>query len=80
MGSCLITSSCSSQRILVLIDWQAATMAMDLGLGANPKSSRRRRAADIEADAATTDQLDENDLEKRRTFLVCYMITTRYVK
>jgi hypothetical protein len=54
-------------------------MAMDLGLGANPKSSRRRRAADIDTDTAAVGQLDEVDLEKRRTFLVCYMITTGYV-
>jgi hypothetical protein len=55
-------------------------MAMDLGLGANPKSSRRRRAGDIEIDSAAAGQLDEIDLEKRRTFLVCYMITTACVK
>jgi hypothetical protein len=55
-------------------------MAMDLGLGANPKSSRRRRAGDTETDPAAAGQLDEIDLEKRRTFLVCYMITTACVK
>jgi hypothetical protein len=55
-------------------------MAMDLGLGANPKSSRRRRAGDFETEAAAAGQLDEIDLEKRRIFLVCYMITTGCVK
>jgi hypothetical protein len=55
-------------------------MAMDLGLGANPKSSRRRRAGDIENDVTAAGQLDEIDLEKRRIFLVCYMITTGCVR
>jgi hypothetical protein len=55
-------------------------MAMDLGLGANPKSSRRRRAGDIENDVTAVGQLDEIDLKKRRIFLVCYMITTGCVK
>lgn len=55
-------------------------MAMDLGLGSNPKSSRRRRAGDIEKGVTAAGQLDEIDLEKRRIFLVCYLITTGCVK
>lgn len=54
----------------------AATMALDIGLGRNPKSSRNRRRIDVEANSPNSDQVDGLELEKRRTFLACYMITT----
>jgi len=52
----------------------AVTMAVDLGLGSNPKSSRSRRA---EGGGTITSSLTEQDLENRRTFLICYIISAR---
>ncbi|KAL2068025.1 hypothetical protein VTL71DRAFT_16123 [Oculimacula yallundae] len=49
----------------------AAIMGLDIGLGSNPQSSRDRRSK-----VAEEFHVDEMDIEKRRTFLVCYMITT----
>lgn len=56
----------------------AATMAMDIGLGTNPKTSRRRRGAtDTESPASDDSNHGVYDeIERRRTFLSCYLITT----
>jgi hypothetical protein len=51
----------------------AANMAVDIGLSRNPKSSRSRR----QLDKAEIEVLTSEEIEKRRTFLVCYLITTR---
>jgi len=51
----------------------AATMAVDLGMGKNPKSSRSRRGG---GGGTSPETLDDEEMEKRRIFLVCYMITT----
>lgn len=51
----------------------AATMAVDIGLGKNPKDSRSRRGIGAKTEAEV---LSSEDIENRRTFLVCYMITT----
>lgn len=55
----------------------AATMALDIGLGTNSKTLRRRRMQPNE-ETPVSDEGDANDdeLEKRRTFLACYLITT----
>lgn len=52
----------------------ATTMALDIGLGLNPKGSRRRGVSDSESTASESH--DEEELERRRTFLVCYLIAT----
>ncbi|CZR59172.1 uncharacterized protein PAC_09064 [Phialocephala subalpina] len=57
----------------------AVTMALDLGLGKNPKPSRNRRGVTADAGDGVTEVLDENELERRRTFLVCYLISTGWV-
>lgn len=54
----------------------ATTMALDLGLGMNPKSLRRRRGISLDAEDMSPGPLDETELENRRTFLVCYLIST----
>jgi hypothetical protein len=57
----------------------AATMAMDLGIGTNPKASRSRRGLDSNKPSPESDPdipRDEKEMEKRRTFIVCYLITT----
>jgi hypothetical protein len=54
----------------------AATMALDIGLGTNPKTFRSRRGADDSGDSPPVTELDDEEIEKRRTFLVCYLITT----
>ena len=57
----------------------AATMAMDIGLGTNPKTSRRRREAEVDADSPLSDTSsvsEEMDIERKRTFLACYTATT----
>jgi hypothetical protein len=53
----------------------AVTMAMDLGLGTNPRTSRSRRGGENDQSCQPA-ILDEGDIERRRTFLVCYMIST----
>jgi hypothetical protein len=58
----------------------AATMAMDIGLGTNPRSSRSRRGGE-ESNPLISDQgviLSDAEIERRRTFLVCYIMTTGY--
>lgn len=54
----------------------AATMALDIGLGKNPKPSRNRRGVTSDTENGMSEVLDETELEKRRTFLVCYLIST----
>jgi hypothetical protein len=57
----------------------AATMAMDVGLGTNPKTSRRRREIEIDPDSPMSDDgsiSEEADIERKRTFLACYLATT----
>lgn len=57
----------------------ASTMAMDLGIGTNPKASRSRRGMDSNKPSPESDPdtpRDEAEMEKRRTFIVCYLITT----
>jgi hypothetical protein len=57
----------------------AATMAVDIGLGTNPKVLRRRRG---DKDSPISDDCSirgYDDLERRRTFLSCYLITTGQV-
>jgi Fungal specific transcription factor domain len=54
----------------------AATMALDIGLGTNPKTFKSRRRAEAEREASPVVELDDEEMEKRRTFLVCYLITT----
>jgi hypothetical protein len=56
----------------------AATMAMDIGIGTNPKASRSRRGLDSNKpspDSNLSLPIDEGEMDKRRTFLVCYLIT-----
>jgi hypothetical protein len=55
----------------------AATMALDIGLGTNPKTFRNRRGTDSEGNSPASASLDDVELEKRKTFLTCYLITTR---
>ncbi|TVY44845.1 Transcriptional regulator [Lachnellula occidentalis] len=50
----------------------AATMAMDIGIGTNPNPSRSRRGLD----SASSLPVDEGEMERRRAFLVCFLITT----
>ncbi|TVY82902.1 Transcriptional regulator WAR1 [Lachnellula suecica] len=53
----------------------ASTMAMDLGIGTNPKASRARRGAD--SNKLTPESVpNDGEMDKRRIFLVCYLITT----
>ncbi len=54
----------------------AATMALDIGLGTNPKSFRSRRIADPDGDSPLGGDLDDAEFEKRKTFLACYLIST----
>jgi hypothetical protein len=56
----------------------AATMALDIGLGTNPKTFRSRRAGtDSDGDSPLpAGNLDDVKLEKRKTFLACYLIST----
>ncbi|KAH7321607.1 hypothetical protein BKA65DRAFT_85175 [Rhexocercosporidium sp. MPI-PUGE-AT-0058] len=53
----------------------AAIMGLDIGLGTNPQSSRNRRR-NLEEQSPSTDHVDDVEIEKRRTYLVCYMIST----
>jgi hypothetical protein len=55
----------------------AATMAMDIGLGSNPKTLRRRWEPPISED---TMHGNYDEIEKRRTFLACYLMTTGQVE
>jgi hypothetical protein len=52
-------------------------MALDIGLGTNPKTFRNRRGTDSEGNSPASASLDDVELEKRKTFLTCYLITTR---
>ncbi|KAH7393264.1 hypothetical protein BKA64DRAFT_82114 [Cadophora sp. MPI-SDFR-AT-0126] len=52
----------------------AATMGLDIGLGTDPKSSRDRRRNFEES--PSTFLIDSAEIERRRTFLVCYQIST----
>ena len=54
----------------------AATMALDIGLGTNPKTFRSRRGTDSDGDSPPAGDLDDAELEKRKTFLACYLIST----
>ena len=57
----------------------AATMAMDIGVGTNPKTSRSRRGLysnKPSPDSNISLPMDEGEMDRRRTFLVCYLITT----
>ncbi|KAK0100040.1 hypothetical protein ONS95_013146 [Cadophora gregata] len=53
----------------------AATMGLDIGLGTNPQSSRDRRR-NSEDDNPLSNYVDSAEIERRRTFLVCYLIST----
>jgi hypothetical protein len=55
----------------------AATMALDIGLGTNPKTFRNRHGTDSEGSLPVSAILDDVELEKRKTFLTCYLTTTR---
>ena len=46
----------------------AVTMAIDLGYGTNPRSSRNRGVTKPAI-------LSEQDVEQRRVFLLCYVIS-----
>jgi hypothetical protein len=54
----------------------ATTMALDIGLGSNPKRSKFRRGVTSNPEYTVSELLDEDELERRRTFLVCYLIST----
>ncbi len=54
----------------------AATMALDIGLGTNPNTFRGRRAVGSGRDSPHEVELDDEEMEKKKTFLVCYLITT----
>ena len=56
----------------------AATMAMDIGLGTNPKIFRRCRGVTETGSPASdnSNERDHDEIERRRTFLSCYLITT----
>jgi hypothetical protein len=54
----------------------AATMALDIGLGTNPKAFRSRRGTESDGESPPANDLDDAELEKRKTFLTCYLITT----
>lgn len=51
----------------------AAIMAIDIGLGKNPKSTRSLRHAQIDQEF-----VEPEELERRRTYLVCYVTTVGY--
>jgi hypothetical protein len=57
----------------------ATTMAMDIGIGTNPNPSRKRYGVDLEEPSSNIEpdsaKLGE-ELEKRRTILTCYLIST----
>ena len=53
----------------------AATMGLDIGLGTNPQSSRDRRR-NLEEETLRSNHMDSAEIERRRTFLVCYQIST----
>ncbi|PVH85560.1 hypothetical protein DL98DRAFT_451738 [Cadophora sp. DSE1049] len=53
----------------------AATMGLDIGLGTNPQSSRDRRR-NFGEESPSSDHMDSAEIERRRTFLVCYQIST----
>lgn len=53
----------------------AATMGLDIGLGTNPQSSRDRRR-NLEEETLSSNHMDFTEIERRRTFLVCYQIST----
>ncbi|TVY15322.1 Transcriptional regulator WAR1 [Lachnellula arida] len=57
----------------------AATMAMDIGIGTNPNPSRSRRGLDSNKPSPNSTSslpVDEGEMERKRTFLVCFLITT----
>jgi hypothetical protein len=56
----------------------AATMAMDIGLGTKPKTLRRHRMDEDQKGPGSEDSVDGdyNEIERRRTFLACYLIAT----
>ncbi|KAH8679662.1 hypothetical protein BGZ60DRAFT_481025 [Tricladium varicosporioides] len=57
----------------------ATTMGMDVGIGTNPRRSRRRRGAGVDQptpEAIDAINKDDKELERRRTFIVCYIIST----
>ena len=56
----------------------AATMAMDIGLGTKPKTLRRRWTVEDKESPVSGDSShgDGYEIERRRTFLACYLITT----
>ena len=53
----------------------AVVMAIDLGYGTNPRGSRNRRG-DMTAAPIT---LSDLEVEQRRTFLLCFVISLKYV-
>ncbi|KAF4630825.1 hypothetical protein G7Y89_g7311 [Cudoniella acicularis] len=57
----------------------ATTMGMDIGIGTNPKASRRRRVASSNQSSpeAAIMKKDEGELERRRTFLSVSMSMRR---
>ena len=58
----------------------AAAMAMDIGIGTSPKTSKDRRGPESNDDhSPQLDEClvsDEVDIERKRTFLACYLTTT----
>jgi hypothetical protein len=50
-------------------------MAMDIGLGTNPNVKRNRVQDTLPQTELTPESIYE-DLEKKRTFLGCYVMTT----
>jgi hypothetical protein len=54
----------------------ATVMALDIGLGNNLNASRSRRRGLGISEHKKSKALEEEELENRRTFLACYMITT----
>ena len=56
----------------------AATMAIDIGLGTKPKTLRRLRTVEDKESPGSEHSVhgDYNEVERRRTFLACYLITT----
>jgi len=56
----------------------AATMAMDIGLGTNPRNPRRRPQSSENNSPQPESSVgsDVEDLAKKRTFLACYLMTT----
>lgn len=58
----------------------AANMAMDIGLGTNPQVKRSRRGAvDTLPPPNQSSESTYEDLERKRTYLGCYIMTTGYV-